>query len=142
MTIRVNYERTPPRCNSYKIFGHTESQCLKKVTVPKPNTTSKPNVASNGDQGDGFKVVRPKGSHPRKFEGVSGIEENVHDLTNTPIMATHVDEGQLDNKEEMSTIPNVDTPVATCTSVNTSDNSHDDVEDVYDETVPLWLLNI
>ncbi|GJX98932.1 RNA-directed DNA polymerase, eukaryota, reverse transcriptase zinc-binding domain protein [Tanacetum coccineum] len=30
-TIRVEYERTPPRCSSCKVFGHVLDECPKKI---------------------------------------------------------------------------------------------------------------
>nr|XP_043629967.1 uncharacterized protein LOC122601268 [Erigeron canadensis] len=68
-TIKIKYERTPPRCHECKVFGHSHEQCPKRVVQNKEKKQD-----TTGE--DGFTLVgRKKGKgkinqQPRQVEGV------------------------------------------------------------------------
>ncbi|GKD66611.1 hypothetical protein Tco_1308719, partial [Tanacetum coccineum] len=91
---RSSVNDTPPRCDSCN--SHTNIQCLKNVIV------SKPNVALNNDQRDGFTDVRRKGTNNRRREKDAKRVENVTTMTN---IATPIDVGPQANDKQTHTLP-------------------------------------
>ncbi|GJS08602.1 hypothetical protein Tco_0365398 [Tanacetum coccineum] len=47
-TIRVEYEWKPPRCSSYKVFGHILNECLKKIISDVVKNLNNPRQATRG----------------------------------------------------------------------------------------------
>ncbi|GKE96091.1 hypothetical protein Tco_1580946 [Tanacetum coccineum] len=72
-------------------------QCLKNVIV------SKPNVALNKDQRDGFTDVRRKGPNNRRRAKDAERAENVTTMTN---IATPIDVGPQANDKQTHSLPN------------------------------------
>ncbi|GJZ22943.1 hypothetical protein Tco_0559982 [Tanacetum coccineum] len=172
MTINVEYEWTPPRCDLCKIFCHTNTQCQKNANV-------NPKVAPKRNQNNGLTEVKRGGSKPKKFDGVSmtkkveyrhvakqktnkvpteldkGKSANVKPSSNLNALPTvenpPINEGNQPKKDP--TVPKGNTPVdvvATSSSVHVGNNSKSDVEDVYDEsgkfygfkTIGKWKQNL
>ncbi|GJW11270.1 zinc finger, CCHC-type containing protein [Tanacetum coccineum] len=46
--VRVEYEWKPPRCSSYKVFGHVHEECIKNTGAGEKKTVKKPSQTSRG----------------------------------------------------------------------------------------------
>ncbi|GKE35869.1 nucleotide-diphospho-sugar transferase, partial [Tanacetum coccineum] len=46
--VRVEYEWKPPRCSSYKIFGHVHEECTMNTCAGEKKTMKKPSQTSRG----------------------------------------------------------------------------------------------
>nr|GFA28158.1 hypothetical protein [Tanacetum cinerariifolium] len=46
--VRVDYERKPPRCSSFKVFRHIHEECSKNTCVDEKKTVKKPSQTSRG----------------------------------------------------------------------------------------------
>ncbi|GKE45331.1 hypothetical protein Tco_1472615 [Tanacetum coccineum] len=46
--VHVEYEWKPPRCSSYKVFGHIHEECPKNTCVGEKNTMKKPSQTFQG----------------------------------------------------------------------------------------------
>ncbi|GKB58630.1 cytokinin dehydrogenase 3-like protein [Tanacetum coccineum] len=46
--VHVEYAWKPPRCSSYKVFGHIREECLKNIGAGKKKTVKKPSQTSQG----------------------------------------------------------------------------------------------
>nr|GEY38430.1 zinc knuckle CX2CX4HX4C [Tanacetum cinerariifolium] len=60
-TIRVEYEWKPPRCLSFKVFGHVLDECPKKIISDVVKNLKNPRQATQGVQAGpkvGFKSVK------------------------------------------------------------------------------------
>ncbi|GJX78326.1 hypothetical protein Tco_0325137 [Tanacetum coccineum] len=107
--VRVEYEWKPPRCSSYKVFGHIHEECPKntgdgeKKTVKKPSQTSrgvsvglkmgfksqkeyrsvtkKPNASSSGNKKKGVEpTIEVSNSNP--FDVLNSVDNDVEFGTN------------------------------------------------------------
>ncbi|GJV46691.1 nucleotide-diphospho-sugar transferase [Tanacetum coccineum] len=107
--VRVEYEWKPPRCSSYKVFGHIHEECPKntgageKKTVKKPSQTSrgvsiglkmgfksqkeyrpvikKPNASSSGNKKKGVEpIIEVNNSNP--FDVLNSVDNDVEFGTN------------------------------------------------------------
>nr|GEV45733.1 hypothetical protein [Tanacetum cinerariifolium] len=130
-TIRVKYEWTPTRCESCKIFGNTDNQCSKNVNV------SKPSVASNKDQRDGFTDVRRKRSNNRKFEVVNASKKFVY----RPKQATNVGSTRKDYSKEASTSRKQNMDANLVKTATTFDILAQLDDGQKDNTTPNWATN-
>ncbi|GJS96134.1 nucleotide-diphospho-sugar transferase [Tanacetum coccineum] len=107
--VRVEYEWKPPRCSSYKVFGHIHEECPKntgageKKIMKKPSQTSrgvslgpkmgfkpqkeyrpvlkKPNASSSGNKKKGVKpTIEVSNSNP--FDVLNSVDNDVEFGTN------------------------------------------------------------
>ncbi|GKB01352.1 cytokinin dehydrogenase 3-like protein [Tanacetum coccineum] len=46
--VRIEYEWKPPRCSSYKVFGHVHEECTKNTGVGEKKTVKKPSQNPRG----------------------------------------------------------------------------------------------
>ncbi|GJV86339.1 cytokinin dehydrogenase 3-like protein [Tanacetum coccineum] len=77
--VRVEYEWKPPRCSSFKVFGHIHEECLKGVEyrpVPK-----KPTASSSGNKKKGVEpTIEVSNSNP--FDVLNSVDNDVEFGTN------------------------------------------------------------
>ncbi|GKE87316.1 zinc knuckle CX2CX4HX4C containing protein [Tanacetum coccineum] len=71
-TIRVEYERRPPRCDECKIFVHVYDHCPKKMVNPPIITTSNLVASTVEKSNDGFQTVGKKKKKKGKSRSTNG----------------------------------------------------------------------
>ncbi|GJY93448.1 zinc knuckle CX2CX4HX4C containing protein [Tanacetum coccineum] len=78
-TIEIEYEWKPPRCDTCKIFDHTDTRCPKSVE-DKPVAANKPNATPtmSGDNEDGF-VQRKKNGGSKGNSHVKSTSDTTKD---------------------------------------------------------------
>nr|GEW31423.1 hypothetical protein [Tanacetum cinerariifolium] len=69
--IEIEYEWRPPRCETCKIFDHTNTRCPKRVDVIKPVGNNKPSTMpiTNRDNEEGFVEVKTRKKKGKKDDG-------------------------------------------------------------------------
>ena len=75
-TIRVKYKWQPPKCKGCKIFGHSNVQCLKNISVSHSNDTNE----------EGFMTVRRKGGKRKNVARQNSRPTNGVSLTNLKLV--------------------------------------------------------
>ncbi|GJV03218.1 hypothetical protein Tco_1336787 [Tanacetum coccineum] len=66
--IRVEYEWKHPRCAYYKMFGHVQDECPKKIGSDVAKKLEDPSQAPRDDEGKSLKKVDYPGDHDSEDE--------------------------------------------------------------------------
>ncbi|GKB75171.1 retrotransposon protein, putative, ty1-copia subclass [Tanacetum coccineum] len=104
--VRVEYQWKPPRCSSYKVFGHIHEECLKNTGAGEKKTVKKPSQTSRGIQVGpkmGFKPQKEYIPVPKKaiasFSGnkKKGVKPTIEVSNSNPFDVLN----SVDNDEEL-----------------------------------------
>nr|GEY93650.1 hypothetical protein [Tanacetum cinerariifolium] len=94
-TIRVEYEWKPPRCLSFKVFGHVLNECPKKIITDVVKNLNNPRQTTRGvSVGPKAEASRQEVSNSNPFDAFNSIE-NDYDLGTNEGISKWVGKGSL-----------------------------------------------
>nr|GEV75925.1 hypothetical protein [Tanacetum cinerariifolium] len=153
-TIRVEYEWRPSRCDICKIFGHVHDHCPKKVMSPHIVANSNVVTPTVEMTNDGFQTVgkkkrkgKSKSANDGQFCGPS-VKPNVRYEPKANTSAPKKESTNVGNASKPPTMSkttgysskNDNIITSNSYSALNEEEDEEDVENVYDETANLFLI--
>ncbi|GJW60270.1 cytokinin dehydrogenase 3-like protein [Tanacetum coccineum] len=133
--VRVEYEWKPPRCSSYKVFGHVHEECTKNTGAGEKKTMKKHSQNPRGVE----PAIEVSNSNPFNVlnsvnnDGEFGTNGRTNNLVNNKATSSGSSFMNIDNDEEL--LDNDGNPLVP-TGIVESDS---EVELVFDETANLRI---